>query len=46
MVFAKDEAEVNSLLDELIKECENRGVDKLLQYQEGVWANNKEKLAK
>lgn len=46
MVFAKDEAEVNSLLDSLISECENAGTDKLLSYQQGVWESNKQKLAK
>ena len=46
MVFAKDEAEVNSLLDSLISECENAGADKLLSYQQGVWESNKQKLAK
>lgn len=44
MVFAKDEAEVNSLLDSLIEECEKAGADQLLEYQQKVWESNKEKL--
>lgn len=46
MVFAKDEAEVNKLLDSLISECEAAGADQLLRYQQGVWEFNKKCLAK
>lgn len=46
MIFAKDEAEVNALLDSLISECEAAGADQLIAYQQEVWESNKEKLGK
>lgn len=44
ILFAADEAEVNSLLDKLIDDTDKAGIDKLLAAEEKAWKTNCDKL--